>query len=86
MGGWHDDLKFDPLEFLERPAVLIPRPRINLVLYYEELAPRSADAAAVACAGPSTATTRARAIRRCRIPPNATGRPAGDAVRASGPS
>jgi hypothetical protein len=41
MGGWHDDLKFDPLEFLERLAVLILRPRINLVLYYEVLAPRA---------------------------------------------
>ena len=25
---------FDPLEFLGRLAVLVPRPRINLILYY----------------------------------------------------
>ena len=34
-------LKFDPVEFLERLAVLTPRPRINLVLYYGVLAPRA---------------------------------------------
>jgi hypothetical protein len=27
-------LLFDPIELLERPATLTPRPRINLVLYY----------------------------------------------------
>jgi hypothetical protein len=34
---WSDGtthLRFDPVAFLERLAVLIPRPRINLVLYY----------------------------------------------------
>lgn len=25
---------FDPVEFLERLAVLVPRPRVNLILYY----------------------------------------------------
>jgi hypothetical protein len=33
---------FDPVEFLGRPAVLVPRPRINLVLYYGVLGPRAA--------------------------------------------
>ena len=32
---------FEPTEFLERLAVITPRPRINLVLYYGILAPRS---------------------------------------------
>ena len=35
-------LVFDPMEFLERLAALVPRPRINLVLYYGVLAPRAA--------------------------------------------
>jgi hypothetical protein len=32
---WRDgttDVVFDPVEFLARPAVLVPRPRINLIL------------------------------------------------------
>jgi hypothetical protein len=42
----------DPVAFLARLAVLIPRPRINLVLYYGLLAPRAAwRAAVVASAG-----------------------------------
>ena len=35
-------LRFDPVAFLERLAVLVPRPRINLVLDYGVLAPRAA--------------------------------------------
>jgi len=35
-------LLFDPLELLERLAVLIPRPRINLILYHGVLGPRAA--------------------------------------------
>ena len=35
-------LIFDPVELLERLAALIPRPRINLVLYHGVLAPRAA--------------------------------------------
>jgi hypothetical protein len=52
---WSDGtthLRFDPVELLERLAVLIPRPRINLVLYYGLLAPRAPwRAAVVASAG-----------------------------------
>jgi hypothetical protein len=33
---------FDPVESLERLAVLIPRPRINLILYHGVLGPRAA--------------------------------------------
>jgi hypothetical protein len=41
---WSDGtthLLFDPLELLERLAVLIPRPRINLILYHGVLGPRA---------------------------------------------
>ena len=43
--GWSDGtthLLFDPVELLERLAVLTPRPRINLILYHGVLAPRAA--------------------------------------------
>jgi hypothetical protein len=42
---WRDgttDIVFDPVEFLGRLAVLVPRPRINLVLYHGVLGPRAA--------------------------------------------
>ena len=42
---WRDgttDVVFDPVEFLARLAVLVPRPRINLILYHGVLAPRAA--------------------------------------------
>ncbi len=42
---WRDGttaLVFDPVEFLGRLAVLVPRPRINLLLYYGVLGPRAA--------------------------------------------
>ena len=52
---WSDGtthLRLDPVALLERLAVLIPRPRINLVLYYGLLAPRAPwRAAIVASAG-----------------------------------
>jgi hypothetical protein len=50
--GGTTHLRFDPITFLERLAVLIPRPRINVVLYYRVLAPRAPwRAAVVALAG-----------------------------------
>ena len=42
---WRDgttDVVFDPVDFLARLAVLVPRPRINLILYYGVLGPRAA--------------------------------------------
>jgi hypothetical protein len=33
-------LEWDPVDFLGRLAVLVPRPRINLILYHGVLAPR----------------------------------------------
>jgi hypothetical protein len=47
---WDDGtthLVFAPVAFLARLAVLLPRPRINLVLYHGVLAPRAAWRAAV---------------------------------------
>ena len=41
-------LIFDPVELLERLAALVPRPRINLVLYHGALAPRAAWRRAIA--------------------------------------
>jgi hypothetical protein len=38
---WADG-RFDPLELLERLAVLTPRPRVNLILDHGVLAPRAA--------------------------------------------
>ena len=42
---WSDGtthLLFDPVELLERLAVITPRPRINLILHHGVLAPRAA--------------------------------------------
>jgi hypothetical protein len=47
---WSDGtthLRFEPLELLERLAVVTPRPRVNLILYYGVLAPRAAWRAAL---------------------------------------
>ena len=47
---WRDgttDVVFDPVDFLARLAVLVPRPRINLILYYGVLVPRAAWRSAV---------------------------------------
>ena len=41
---WRDgttDVVLDPVEFLGRLAVLVPRPRINLILYHGVLGPRA---------------------------------------------
>jgi hypothetical protein len=42
---WADEtkhLRFEPTALLERLAVLVPRPRVNPLLYYGVLAPRVA--------------------------------------------
>ena len=68
-------LRFDPLELLERLAVLTPRPRVNLILYYGVLAPRQAvpgrcvsvgrvDAANVRVRGPGVSALRGTAAPR----------------------
>ena len=53
---WRDgttDVVFDPVEFLGRLAVLVPRPRINLILYHGVLGPRAAWRAEVVRRQPS---------------------------------
>jgi hypothetical protein len=55
-------LRFEPTAFLERLAVLVPRPRVNLLLYYGVLAPRAAWRAEVvprAAAGAESCGVRA---------------------------
>jgi hypothetical protein len=62
---WSDGtthLRFDPVAFLERLAVLIPRPRINLVLYYGLLAPRAPWRAAVVASAGSEWSAAAAAV------------------------
>ncbi len=54
---WSDGtthLEFEPSVFLERLAVLVPRPRVNLILYHGVLAPR--------------ATWRAEVVRQQKTP------------------
>jgi Putative transposase len=52
-------LAFTPTAFLERLAVLVPRPRVNLLLYHGVLAPRAAWRAEVVPRGAPTTTTAA---------------------------
>jgi hypothetical protein len=55
---WRDGttaLVFDPVEFLGRLAVLVPRPRINLLLYHGVLGARSAWRAELVPRPPATA-------------------------------
>ena len=72
-------LRFEPTAFLERLAVLVPRPRVNLLLYYGVLAPHAAWRAEVvprAAAGAASAAW-ARSGRRgglAPVPPGGGGR------------
>ncbi len=63
-------LVFTPVEFLEKLAVLIPKPRVNLLLYHGVLAPR--------------ARHRAVALRAIPAPASAAS-PASDAVAPASP-
>jgi hypothetical protein len=59
---WRDGtthILFEPVELLERLAVLTPKPRVNLILYHGVLAPRSAWRARVVPAPPSEDTADA---------------------------
>src|SRR5712664_4087365 len=68
-------LRFDPLGLLERLAVLTPRPRVNLILYYGVLAPRAAWRAALvpaaACGVDASPAERLSRGRRGREPQRA---------------
>jgi hypothetical protein len=71
--GWTDGtthLIFEPVELLERLAALIPRPRINLVLYHGVLAPRAAWRARVVPPRVETAADGTEPSAAVRIAPD----------------
>lgn len=75
-------LRFDPVTLLERLAVLIPRPRINLVIYYGVLAPRAPwRAAVVASAGSQWSAAPAEVVAEGALVP-----PAGEPTAICGRS
>ena len=56
---WRDgttDFVFDPVDFLGRLAVLVPRPRINLILYYGILGARAGRRTEMVCRGGADAS------------------------------
>jgi hypothetical protein len=57
-------LVFDPVELLERLAALVPRPRINLVLYYGVFAPRAAGRRGIVPGGDGGAREARRELAR----------------------
>jgi hypothetical protein len=63
---------FDPVDFLARLAVLVPRPRINLMLYYGVLGAR---------AGRRTEMVPRAGVDACRAEPGSIGREPADADR-----
>ena len=76
--SWADGtshLVFDPLDLLARLAALVPRPRVNLILYHGLLAPHARWRAAVVSYGAAPAV---------EPPPAATVATATDAPSASG--
>ena len=62
-------LVFEPRAFLSRLAVLVPRPRVNLVLYHGVLAPRAAWRREVVPTAASQAIGGRPRIRRPRRTP-----------------
>ena len=70
--SWADGtraLVFTPIEFLEKLAVLIPKPRINLVVYHGVLAPRARHRAAVLHAMPPSTSVAAPVTDRAGSAP-----------------
>jgi hypothetical protein len=78
-------LRFDPLELLERLAVLTPRPRVNLILYYGVLAPRAAWRAALSPGRRRVSMSRV-GNRRWRLTRTRAASSRPGQVRISGPS
>jgi hypothetical protein len=74
---------FDPVEFLGRLAVLVPRPRVNLILYYGVLG-RGPFGGRRSCRAPHQLRIRRPAIRWARRvgPPRRTARSAGRVATA----
>ena len=80
---WDDGtthVAFEPTAFLERLAVLVPRPRINLLLYHGVLAAHAAWRADVVARAPLAARPRAHVRyrtprpRRRQVQPDDAGR------------
>ena len=80
---WRDGttaVVFDPVEFLGRLAVLVPRPRINLILYHGVLGPRAAWRAQVVpslaseAAGREARGTDPATVQACEADPAETRR------------
>jgi Putative transposase len=78
----HEAPCFDPTAFLERLAVLVPRPRVNLLLYYGVLAPRSAwRAEVVPRAGAAAESGEASGKSDARVAARPAGRRWADLMR-----
>jgi len=70
--AWADGtraLVFTPMEFLEKLTVLIPKPRVNLLLYHGVLAPRACHRAAVLRAMPSAGSPAPASDNAASAPP-----------------
>jgi len=87
---WSDGtthLRFSPVELLERLAVLIPRPRVNLVLYHGVLGARAASRSRVVAFGTAGETTAPDAAPpdppRPARPATSGGRPWAELMRRS---
>jgi hypothetical protein len=79
--SWADGtshLVFEPLDLLARLAALVPRPRVNLILYHGLLAPHARLRAAVVSYG--------AAAPAVELPPAASVSAGPDAPSASGPA
>ena len=85
--AWADGtthLRFAPTALLERLAALVPRPRINLLLYYGVLAPHAAWRAEVvprAATGAASAASGEEAGAGVALAPSPTGRRWADLMR-----
>ena len=66
-------VEFEPVAFLERLAVLVPRPRVNLILYYGVLAPRAAWRSKIV-PGPERGETGAESVGLPEAPERSTPR------------
>ncbi len=74
-------LVFTPLELLERLAVLVPRPRSNLLLYHGVLAPNARWRRAVVTAPPADVPTAPAESADCDPPPTPPEAPPGRRAR-----
>ena len=84
---WRDgttDLVFDPVEFLGRLAVLVPRPRVNLVLYHGVLETRASGRAQMVGLTEARSTVGDDGSGEASDPASGERPPAGERARARG--